>query len=611
MQEARDDAYCFLLARRAAARAALHLGIEDVSLEALDALGEILVAYLERFGRTLGCVVEASGRSSAHASAIDALKAAELCTTPAVQRVHISTAAGGASAAGGSSVAGSTAVAADGTTEFQRRQQQELMSSQNESPQDLSWKGLAAFCFGPDWHREDPQLLRQQGKVSIGVAVSAGADGGGAEDGNAEGRVAGPAGGKVGPSAAAASDPSAGDSGDGMVGGALAVSGGRGGQPAAAGGWNAPFPDEVPIFPVTPSSAATGGSTGRRRGSRKARAGSFRRYSRTSPPNSMEDQETVLGADKYETAAAVAAAQKAAAIALASVDEDDAKLSDTALEERLLGMPDAAFLREWGDLERRPSLSDAMVDSRKRKTGDDGGTTRTGDTAKKDDSSADEDGRPRKKARFGGGAYAKKKDSMDVDGLGAKVTKADSDVVAAPAPTTHPSRLRQGAASADYVPRFYPSFPSAADSIGRTVLDLDTSAAGGVGDIDGSDGYSREAEEELARAKAAAETAMIEREFGVGANVAAATGYDPALQVRSALVSLEGQRQQRDSYWGSGWDAVSSSSPDDAAARRLAVPLGAGAGTVGDVQPQIVPLARASGTRVSRILEGSMDPANV
>lgn len=71
--------------------------------------------------------------------------------------------------------------------------------------------------------------------------------------------------------------------------------------------------------------------------------------------------------------------------------------------------------------------------------------------------------------------------------------------------------------------------------------------------------------------------------------------------VRSSLVQLG-------SYWGSGWDDPSNSKLSDKAS--LAVPLGRS--DVGEQAPSsalVVPLGRASGSRVSRILEGSMDAA--
>ena len=64
--------------------------------------------------------------------------------------------------------------------------------------------------------------------------------------------------------------------------------------------------------------------------------------------------------------------------------------------------------------------------------------------------------------------------------------------------------------------------------------------------------------------------------------------------VRSSLVQL-GQ------YWGSGWDTPSSSKA------QLAVPVGRKDGEAQNTT--IVPLGRASGSRVSKILEGSMDAA--
>jgi hypothetical protein len=158
MPESRDDVYSHLVARRAVARAALHLGLESVSNEALDTLAQVLIAYLERFGQTLATLVESSGRTTAHVNAMDALRTTEICISPAVAQVHTS-----------SSV------------------------SLEEDAQAMTWKGLANFAFGPDW-------LAQERKVEF-----AGTSG------------------KVGPSSAQADNTK---------------------------GWNAPYPDEVPEFPI-------------------------------------------------------------------------------------------------------------------------------------------------------------------------------------------------------------------------------------------------------------------------------------------------------------------------------------------------------------------------
>lgn len=162
MQHARDDVFCSLVARRAAARAALHLGIADMTAEALDVLGDVLLEYISRIGRTMSHTVEASGRSSAHANVLDALRAIELCTTNAVKHVH---------------------------TPLREE------SNERKEMNDTSWKGLAAFLFGPDWYMDDSS---REGNI---LAESAG-------------------GGKVGPSA------------------------------KARAGWHAPYPEEIPLFPV-------------------------------------------------------------------------------------------------------------------------------------------------------------------------------------------------------------------------------------------------------------------------------------------------------------------------------------------------------------------------
>jgi hypothetical protein len=177
---ARDEVYCHLTARRAVARAALHLGIDTMSQEALDTTGDVLLAYLERIGKILAVSVEASGRSSAHCHALDCIRAVEACTEAAVQRIHVNS-----RPHSGDDVAHTNTA---------------------KSPtEQLSWKGLAEFCFGPDWHLSDQQRQGSRGQ--------------------------GGAGGKVGPSA-------------------------TGNDTSTNRGWNAPFPDEIPDFPLASATTA-------------------------------------------------------------------------------------------------------------------------------------------------------------------------------------------------------------------------------------------------------------------------------------------------------------------------------------------------------------------
>ena len=125
---ARDEVFCHETARRAVARAALHLGIESMSVEAADSMAAILIAYLEQIGRAMATTVEASGRSSAHANLLDALRAIEVCTEPAV-----------------------AAVFPDNAAVPQAPEAKQGDSDRHNHVEQMSWKGLAAFCFGKQW----------------------------------------------------------------------------------------------------------------------------------------------------------------------------------------------------------------------------------------------------------------------------------------------------------------------------------------------------------------------------------------------------------------------------------------------------------------------------
>jgi hypothetical protein len=48
MQANEDNVYSHQVARRSVARAALHLGLDSMSEEALDVLGDVLLTYLQR-----------------------------------------------------------------------------------------------------------------------------------------------------------------------------------------------------------------------------------------------------------------------------------------------------------------------------------------------------------------------------------------------------------------------------------------------------------------------------------------------------------------------------------------------------------------------------------
>ena len=439
MQQARDEVYCHLVAKRAVARAALHLGIQAMTAESLDVLADVLLQYMQRIGTTAAYQVEASGRPSSHINVLDAIRAVELNTTAAVQHMHLP---GELVADVPSAMGASAAVGTD-------------------ARHQLGWKGLASFLFGPDWHL-------QSSTTATGTPTAIGAS---------------KEGGKVGPSAVAATTDAA------ELGNAADRT-----EKSNAVGWEAPYPEEVPAFPFASSWVAN--------------------------PHPLTSAAAL---ESLHTTTIVVDSQTATSEG-DNTNSDDNK--NTVQDERVtLDVPDSVFTNAWGSYERIPG---------EEKAGETLPDTSTAGKRKRDD----EDGEP---------APKKAKVSFEAakDDKAALVETMDHHD---PASISH------------LLPPFYPPLPRTLDTHRRTVTDSET--------------------------KPAAE-ASEKSDYRPGANDASSKS------VRSALVQL-GQQH----YWGSGWD----DDPEPA----LEVPPGGG--TPGEVTPQIVPLGRASGSRVSRILEGSMDP---
>jgi hypothetical protein len=444
--------------------------------ESLDSLAACLIAYLERVGKTLAISTEASGRSSAHCNVLDAVRAVELCTSAAVQRVHRD-GSEDEPGVGNRGVVPSTGSGA--------------ISSSSDPQEELSWKGLAAFCFGPQWHLssgisgmaasveaasiQDAQIQPGQ-QDQLGQADES-------EQPLVESTAA--AGGKVGLSV---------------------TSNTTGGDPlveliSRSTGWSAPYPEEIPAFPV-PSS------------------------SRIANPHPLH-APYLHG--RPETSADAAETEK----------------SQEKMGEELEEIPDAFF--GWGDLgakERAPrnEQEPPIAAGSKRK-----------------EVTPDKDAEP-----------PRKKIKRSVDGGGEIPAEQN--------------------ATALYVPSFYPSFPRSSDSLARTILDAE-----GPPFVSAPKTTAASAP----KAKAASSSSS-------SSSPQAGTATDPTLKVRSALVQL-GQ-QAGSTYWGSGWDVPAS---EKRQASELAVPVGRSAEAVGPAPQQIVPLGRASGHPVSRILEGSMDAATM
>jgi hypothetical protein len=442
-----------------------------MTAESLDALAACLIAYLERVGKTLAISTEASGRSSAHCHVLDSIRAVELCTCAAVQRVHRD----GADAEQGKlSSSGNGAI-----------------SSSGDPQEELSWKGLAAFCFGPQWHMSSgiPTLAASAAAESIeGAQQQQDQQDQSGQSEEAERPLeasASAAGGKVGPSATPMSMSMS------IAAGETTVQ-----DIGRSSGWSAPYPDEIPAFPVSSSS-------------------------RIANPHPLH-------------APYLHGRPEATAVDVIESGKVQEKTGDD-LEE----IPDAFF--GWGDLGAKEKPSRTASE-----------TPAAAGSKRKEITPDKESEPPRKKSKRSG--------------------NDSGDIPAEQNPT------------APYVPSFYPAFPRPSDSLARTVLDA-------------------EAPPLVSASKATAASAAPKTK---AASSSQTDSEDPSLKVRSALVQL-GQHTGS-TYWGSGWDAPAN---EKKRASELAVPVGRNAEAGGPAPQHIVPLVRASGHPVSRILEGSMDAATM
>mmetsp|Transcript_1574 Transcript_1574/g.2567 ORF Transcript_1574/g.2567 Transcript_1574/m.2567 type:complete len:586 (+) Transcript_1574:2-1759(+) len=126
----RDVDYTLEIAKRSVARAALHLNITEIADDALDALAQILLAYLNQMGEVLGEASEESGRSSAHVNAFDALYAIEatLALQPGLMMNNN-----------------------NNNTNNTNNTNNRATAGGHRSAANSCWEDVAAFAFGPEW----------------------------------------------------------------------------------------------------------------------------------------------------------------------------------------------------------------------------------------------------------------------------------------------------------------------------------------------------------------------------------------------------------------------------------------------------------------------------
>jgi hypothetical protein len=464
-RRARDAAFCHETARRAVARAALHLGIESMSVEACDSLAGVLIAYLERIGHAMAIQVEASGRSSAHANLLDALAAVEVCTEAAVTRVYPDR---------------STDAPSDAGPEGQA-------AERYNHAEQMSWKGLAAFCFGQHWR--EPLVMTEGARGE----ETAGATSGSRTDALARGRNRGGKGvadkGSISISSSMNKDT--------VV--AVTAEASHAEDKAAAtaasltqSGWKAPYPEEVVPFPVVGPACAN--------------------------PHALIEN-----------------------------------LLDLELEELAEDTPSVIF-----------NASD-----RKRPRDGDMESEAVEPAAKKQKADEAPDAKPAAKATTKA-ATEDAGSAMDVD----------SPAVEEPVAGEEEDKHRPW-----HFPQHWPSYPR--KEVGTKALVLE--------DIPSGEGDEEEESQSLlhdGKVAAAADASPT----------ATTDGGDPTRSVRSALVHM-------------GWGTMSGRTNGDAAYDLRVVPgakleANAATGTT-SVKAQIVPLGRASISRVNRILEGSMDAGGV
>ena len=143
--------YCHELGRRSVARAALHLGIDGMSEEALDVVADTLLSYMKRVGKTMAKLVEASGRPSSHVNVLDALQAVRVCSSPSVGQLHLS---GNDQDTGGMATEEASAGRGEGGNILAARGETNggmgFIGNGRTSPLE-TWEDLASFCFGPKW----------------------------------------------------------------------------------------------------------------------------------------------------------------------------------------------------------------------------------------------------------------------------------------------------------------------------------------------------------------------------------------------------------------------------------------------------------------------------
>jgi len=520
----KDEIYSFEIARRVVGRAALHLGIDSMTEQALDVMTDVLLQYLTRTGQALSHLVESSRRTSAHVNVLDAFQACQLVTSPAVERVHlqepeedelISTTQSSSEHSNSSSSNNNNKTSMNGVNNTMNGigsstnpGNGSTQSSFDSSSHSMTgWKGLAAFAFGPKWleEKDEEDLLDQSMMTSNNTDETA------AEDREL---LSSGAGGKVFPSSLADNEIEDGNT--------IARTRNR-----RRGGWDAPYPDFVPTFPRASATCAN--------------------------PHALPAKLP----RKSASGAGSAAYRKV------DIDMEEAAEEENEAMIELEGMPDDAFTPQPSI-----SLSWGSINGNKKRKLDRGNATND-----------DNDLPPTKRIKIEESematSFTAKKTNVFVQN-GHRIDNKDN------AEDDSDSILDDYL----YVPSFYPRPPCMKTMSAERRIVIDD-----------------QQQRLLQQRQQQQHEQQISANDGSPASLA---DLNSSQGVRSSLA-----RTNQNYYWGSGWDQAS----------KLAVPMGrrtnangsgntnVSGGATSTAEVPIIPVNRASGSRVSRILEGSMDAA--
>lgn len=650
-----DDIYCHLIARRAVVRAALYLGIDCMSQEALDTLSGVLLEYLARIGTTLAMSVEASGRSSAHCNAVDALRVVELLTPPCCP-ITVNVNSGTSLTGTGPPLSAEEGAAAvsDGYHNNNHQPDEDECNHQYHPESCTTWKDLASFCFGPRWrelsstrsHTRQPQSnstlegsdTRRTSTMKNGYVAN-----GGREKPDSNNAMNG-----RGKQAGIGADTFSIDGVGVMQSGQQTYTSGF--------GWNAPYPDEIPAFPICRATIANPHSLPEQ---------SFHSFP-THISRLYQDREDLFNTASPKATQSGLEGENSETIGTLLPQQ---ALADSLhnLHNSLVDLPDDVFTTdrryEW-DFFAQPSAHAIGTSINSNETATNVSTSTSTNNAnistplmsihstsgntsgvgtvndgkdKKDDLSLAEPAKKKVKLTVNStNGPSPNKSSDPRPGILKRLSMYDAvqNVVLSPSDPTD----RQSSVSATarylaefdtidhplYVPKFFPPFPPPRARVAWTFVDmLDTRynkpapSTGGVAD-DNDELDSKPAAKNFVESG----SALIDT--------------DTTRTVRSALVRLG--KQNEHSVWGSyQWTTISGTTAR--AARRndeeyenernelnnsnnngvargqdpttlvVSARRTEDGSSTGPPTAAIVPLNRASGSRVSRILEGSMDAA--